>query len=198
MTNVKIFYDYAWPFCYLATGLVAKLKEDNVSCNIEWVPSELNPDTPLEGVNMEDNYSKQEIKDIYDNLGEIGEPYNIVFGSSSMSFNTHRALLAGEYAKTVDKYDDFSKSIFTAVNITTKNVGDKKILNNIAKSVGLDIEEMNRLIDEGYFEKNLIEAKELASKHDIKEVPTFVINDQQSITNVREYNKLKEAILEAD
>lgn len=197
MTNVKVFSDLGCPFCFIATGIVDKLKEDGVDFTVEWIPHEIHPEVSLEGESLYDSFPKTQVHKMFKMLGRIGEPYDIKFGDVDMMFNTHKALLAGEYAKSVNKYDSFSKEVFKTIFTDVINIGDKDILDEIAKKVELDIAEMNTSIDEGKYDDKLEMATELVDKHNIEEVPTFIINDKRKIINVRNYERIKKAILEA-
>jgi len=197
MVNVKVFSDFNCPFCFIATGIVEQLKKDGVDFSVEWIPYESYPEIPLEGKDLYNNYSKEQVDSMYEMLGRHAKPYSIEFGNAHIKYNSHRALLAGEYAKTVNKYDDFSKEVFKAAFTDVKNIGHKDTIDEIAEKVRLNIVEMNKSIDEGKYDDKLKRAKELVDKHNIKEVPTFVVNDEHNVINIRNYKRIKKAIVEA-
>lgn len=198
MINVKVFSDFGCPFCYIATGIVDKLKEEGIPLDVEWIPYEIHPDVPIEGETLYKNFPKEQVDKMFLMLNRIGKPYEIQYGDVDIIVNTKRALLAGEYAKTVGKYDEFSQEIFKAIFLDVKNVGEEEVLNQIAQNAGLAVNEMNKLIDLGKFDDNIKRAKQLGTIHNIEEVPTFVIKDKIKVGNVRNYNRIKKAILEAE
>lgn len=128
-------------------------------------------------------------------LAQLGEPYSINFLNKDKKFNTHRAHLAGEYAKTQEKYDEFSKEAFKAYFVDVKNLADKEVLNEIAAKIGLDIKEMNKQIDEGKFDDILIDTIDLSQYYEVESVPTFIINETDRLTGVRDYEQFKRALL---
>lgn len=195
MLNIKIFSDFAWPFCYIGLGIVNKLKEDGVQFNVEWYPFELKPDAALEGESLFDSLPKDYAEKAYEMLSKLGEPYEIKFLNKDKKFNTHRAHLAGEYAKTVGKYDEFSEEAFKAYFKDSKNIADKDVLNEIANKVGLNVEEMNNQIDEGKFDAILQNAKDLVRVYRVESVPTFIINEKDQLTGVRDYEQFKRSLL---
>lgn len=197
MTNVKVFSDFNCPFCYIAMGIVEKLKKE-VNFSVEWIPYESFPDIPLKGMDLYKEYSKKQVDNMYKMLQRHANPYNITFGDAHIKYNSHRALLAGEYAKTVNKYNEFAKKVFKAAFTEIKNIGNKDVINEIGEEIGLDVIEMNRFIDEEKFDDNLEKGNKLAKKHNIKEVPTFVINDKKKVTNIRNYRRIKKSIVEAE
>ncbi|CCQ93928.1 putative DSBA oxidoreductase [[Clostridium] ultunense Esp] len=195
MLDIKIFSDFACPFCFIVTGIFDKLKEDGVEFAIEWIPYEMHPDIPLEGKSVEGKHPKGYAEKMYEMLNKLGTEYGIKYKMQEKDYNTHRALLAGEYAKSVGKYDEFSKKIFKAYFTDLKNIGNKDILDDIAKKAGLNIEEMNNLINAGKYEANLKRAKNLIGKFEVEGTPTFIINDQHKMVGVRPYEQMKRSFL---
>ena len=159
MLNIKVFSDFACPFCYLSTGFFDKLKGEGLVFSLEWIPYEMHPNIPLEGK------SKEKMLEFQNNLGK---EYGIKFGNQTMDYNTKRALLAGEYAKSIEKYDEFSKLAFKAYFYDLKNLGQVSVLNNIAAKSGFQIEEMNQAIDSGKFDSNIEKAKKLIEKFQVE------------------------------
>lgn len=199
MTNVKVFFDFNCPFCFIATGIVEQLKKDRVDFFVEWIPYEQYPEIPFEGRNLYDIFSKDKTIKMFKTLGKYGSPYNISFNENvNIKFNSHKALLAGEYAKSVHKYNVFSREVFKTAFVDIKNIGEENIINDIGKKVGLDVEEMNRNIYSGKYDEKLKIAYELVDKYDIEEVPTFLINNEKKVINIRKYKRIKDAILEAE
>lgn len=195
MLNIKVFSDFACPFCYIATGIFDKLKKDNIDFTVDWIPYEMHPDIPVEGISVEFKNPKAYIEKLFEMQNNMGREYGIKYNKQEKDYNTHRALLAGEYAKTVGKYEEFSKKVFKAYFVDLENIGKKEILDKIAKEAGLDINEMNHLIDAGKFDSKFDEAKKLIEKFDVEGTPTFIINDKHKIVGIRPYKQMKRSFL---
>ncbi|MCF6466280.1 hypothetical protein C3E90_10390 [Clostridium sp. Cult2] len=195
LLDIKIFSDFACPFCFIATGIFDKMKEDGINFIVEWIPYEMHPDIPLEGRSVEGKHPKGYAEKMYEMLSKLGAEHGIEYKIQEKDYNTHRALLAGEYAKSVGKYDEFSKMVFKAYFTDLKNIGDKNILDGIAEKTGLNVLEMNKLIDTGEYNKNLDLAKELTNKFEVEGTPTFVINNKHKMIGVRPYEQIKRSFL---
>ncbi|GMG96103.1 DsbA family oxidoreductase [Tepidimicrobium xylanilyticum] len=189
--KIKVFSDYSCPFCYIAMCFFENLRKDGIKFDIEWIPYEIHPDIPEEGKTIESKYPKGYAEKMHEVLTKFGKEYGIEY----KDYNTHKALLAGEFAKTVGIYDEFSKKIFKAYFTEQLNIGDEKILNTIAKEIGLDVKEMNKLIDSGVFDEKIEKAKKLIDQFKIEGTPTFIINDKHKIVGIRHYEQMKRAIL---
>lgn len=196
MKNIKIFSDFACPFCYIGFSIIDKLRKDNKDLNIEWMPFELSPDAPPEGSDLSDSVPADQIEMGYKRINRLGSEYGLVYNNKTRKFNTHRLHKASLYADSVDKYYEFSKEAFKSIFEYGKNVGDPSVVNEIASSVGLDVNHMNTQIDAGVFDEYMEKAKELVPLHDIDSVPSFVIDDKKKVTTLKEYKKIIVDILE--
>lgn len=197
MFNIRVFSDFAWPFCYFGLGLVEKLKEDGIEYNIEWMPFELDPNAPLEGMDLFNVYPKEYVVKSINYLSRLGEDLGIVYNNVNGKFNTRRAHLAGYYAKDENKYNEYSKAVFKAYFGDKLNIADKNVINEITNSIGLDVKQMNDAVDSGIYDERLMEDYKLASKYKVTSVPTFIINENVRISGIKEYNEFKKAFLEA-
>lgn len=138
---------------------------------------------------------KEYLEQAFEVLTKLGEVYGIKFLNRDKKFNTHRAHLAGEYAKAQGLYEEFSREAFKAYHTDGKNLADVEVLNEIGSKLGLNIEEMNRQIDEGKFDDILINALALFEFYQVTSVPTFITNEKGSLTGIRDYDQFKEALL---
>lgn len=195
MTNIKVFSDYACPFCYIGFSIIDKLKKNNPDVIIEWMPFELSPDRPFEGTDITKNIPEEQLDMAYKRILRLGSEYDLVYNNKTKSFNTHRLHKASLYANSVDKFYEFSKEAFKTIFEYGKNVADHSIIDEIAVSVGLNVDEMNKQIDEGKFDETMKKAKELVPVHKIDSVPSFIINDDKKVTTLKDYKRITKDIL---
>ena len=196
MTNIKVFSDYACPFCYIGFSIIDRLRKENPNLDIEWMPFELTPDASLDGRDIGKDVSPEQLEVAYKRILRLGAEYDLVYNNRTTSFNTHRLHKASLYANSVDKFYEFSKEAFKTIFEYGKNVADHSVIDEIGLSVGLDINEMNKQIDEGHFDETMKKAKELVPVHDIDSVPSFVVNDDKKVTTLKDYKKISKDILE--
>lgn len=196
MLKVKVFSDFACPFCYLGAALLDRLKEDGIEYEVEWIPFELDPNAPLEGMDLFQIYPEEYVTRSLDMLSRMGKEYGLEYNNKNGKFNTHRAHLGGFYAKEKGLYDKYLKAMFKAYFTDGSNLGDKKVLNKLAEDIGLNPEEMNNSIDSGKYNESYRRAKEETERYKIQSVPTFIIDDRAKISGIREYSKFKEEFIE--
>lgn len=193
--NIKIFSDFACPFCYIGFSIANRLMQENPDISIEWLPYELDPHLSLEGSLLTDYIPKDQIDMSYRRIERLGSEYGLVYNNKIKKFNTHRLHQAALYALGEGKYYEFAKEAFKTIFEYGKNVGEPAVVNEIGLISGLNIVEMNNCIDKGNFDEKMDEAKSLVSVYDIDSVPTFIVNDKKKVTLLKDYEKFKKNLL---
>ncbi|WP_432409481.1 DsbA family oxidoreductase [Wukongibacter sp. M2B1] len=177
---IKIFSDYICPFCYIGLGIVNELKKD-YKIKEEWVGFEIHPETPSQGVSLVERFGAEDFKVNMQRLERSGKKYGIEFGRLRSMPNSHNALEAAEYARSVGKFDEYHKALMDAYFRDSKNIGDIKVLLEIGKHIGLDPLELSNTIKTHRFEHLLEYNRFLGKDLGIKSTPTFVINAEYAI-----------------
>lgn len=198
MLKVKVFSDFACPYCYLGLCLLEKLREDGIEYEAEWMPFELDPKAPLEGMDLFDVYPKEYVLKALDMLSKQGEEYGIEFNNKNGKFNTRRAHMAGYFAKEKGKYDEYAKAMFKAYFEYGINIADRNEIDRIAEGIGLDVDSMNKAIDSGVYEQRFEEAYNASMTYKIESIPTFIVNEKARLTGIRNYERFKSDFLAAD
>lgn len=195
MINIKVFSDFACPFCYIGFSIADKLRNENKDVQIQYFPYELDPDMPKEGGNLTDSIPQEQIDMSYRRIERLGSEYNLIYKNKTKKFNTTRLHKAALYAETVGKFYEFSKEAFKYIFEFGKNVGDPLIINEIGLYIGLNIIEMNQRIDNGEFDLQMKDAHKLSEDYDIESVPTFIVDEVKHITTLKDYEKFKKDLL---
>ena len=197
MLNIKVFSDFACPFCYLALGLLEKLKEDGIEYNVEWIPFELDPKAPLEGSDLFNVYPKEYILKSLDMLSKLGKDHGIIYNNKNGKYNTRRAHLGGYFAKENDLYHEYAKALFKAYFTDSINIGNKDELDKIVENIGMNVNDMNQAIDSGKYDALLNQAYKDSGNYKIQSVPTFILNEKSRVSGVRDYVRFKEEFIAA-
>lgn len=195
MNNIKVFSDFTCPFCYIGFSIADKLRKEDPNVAFEWFPFELEPDAPLEGYDFSDEYPIEQIENSYKRILRLGSEYGLVYNNKFKKSNTHRVHKASLYADTQGKFYQFAGEVFRANFEFGKNLGHRQVIDEIAKNVGLDVEEMNKCIDNGDFDKQMKDAHNLVPEYNIESVPTFIVKDDKQVTTLKDYEKFKQDLL---
>lgn len=196
MINMKVFFDYSCPFCYIGFAIANKLKEENPNINFQYIPYELDKDVPIEGSSLLDYVPEKQVEHSYKRIERLGSEYGLVYNNKIKKFNTHRLLLASLYSHKENKFYEFSKEAFKAIFTDGKNVSLPEIVNEIGLAAGLNIVEMNNCIEKGDLDSEFLNGKELTLMHEVDSVPTFIVNDSKKVTLLKKYDSFKKDLLE--
>lgn len=195
MTNIKVFLDYACPFCYIGFSIADKLRKENPDIEFEYFPYELSTDASDEPVNITDNIDEKQLKESYRRIISLGYEYGLKFDNREKSFNTHRLLLAGMYSKKENRFYEFSKEAFKAIFEDGKNVALPEVVNEVGLAAGLNIVEMNNCIEGNSLDEEIERAKQLISVFEVDSVPTFIVDDKKKVTNLKQYVEFKRDLI---
>jgi predicted DsbA family dithiol-disulfide isomerase len=176
--KVVIYSDYICPFCYIGFHRVEKLKE-KFNLEIEWQPFEIHPETPKEGIKLEQlPFPPGYLEMIMINVKKLADEDGINLKLSEKLPNSRLALSLSEFAKKKMKFDEFHKLVFENYWKEGKDIGDLNLLLELAESIGLKKNEILDYIksNEPYerMRKILIELR----KYGINGVPTFLIGNR--------------------
>lgn len=130
----------------------------------------------MEGEAVETKFPQY--KDLMVRIKEQGKPYGCKFEKVSVLANTHKALLVGEYAKTIGKSEAYTVAMFEAYFTEGKNLGDTKVVEEVSASVGISADEVEKAIQNEAYETILKKNSEWGHEIGINSVPTFIINDK--------------------
>ena len=201
MIKIDVVSDVICPWCFLgkrrldkALALIPEIKTEVV-----FRPFFLDPSIPPEGIDrykyMADKFGEERLKTIHDPLVkaglEDGVPYH--FDNITRTPNTLDAHRVIRWAQAAGRQAEVVEALFVAYWRDGKDVGDHKVLIEIAKSAGLDVA-ADLASDKDKTE--VMQECVSAQKMGITGVPTFVINQKYGISGAQGAEMLARAIKE--
>lgn len=191
--NMKIFSDFIWPFCYIATGIVAELKN---YYNIEdtWYSFELHPEVPPFGEDLSEVFPNMDLQRMYKMLNANGNPYEIEFGNFTKLSNSNLAIQASEYARDMGTYHKFHELMFKAYFSECKDIGNMEVIDEVALKCNLDLDELHKSIEEKHYKQRLKNIKLEAEKYGINSMPTFIINGEKKVVGAVSIDEFKRVL----
>ena len=90
--TLEVFSDFVWPWCYLVTGRVKRL-EKKFKLSIKWVQFPLHPETPNEGLSLEELFAGRDldIPAIQAHHKELMRLEGLPYGNRTHTFNSRLA-----------------------------------------------------------------------------------------------------------
>ena len=180
--HVEVFSDYTCPWCYVGWArLESALSQvpEQVTVDVRWRPFEIHPEVPPQGMPVEDlPYSPEQWARMQEALRRSAAEEGLEVGKRPKVSNTHRALMAGEYAhvEEPERFAAFHEALFKAYFAEGRDLGARDVIEDVACSAGLDVDRMTEALDVGEYEEALTETTALARHFGITGTPTFVFD----------------------
>lgn len=176
--KVTVYSDYVCPFCYVGDRRLRRLA-DRFDLDITWRPVEIHPETPPEGMSLEQlGYPADVWEKMMMHLGNMAAEEGIALASRTFTTNSHNALLLAEAAKTLgeDVFDRVHEGLFHAFFCEGRNIGDEEVLAQVAEKAGVPREAFEAALVDPRFEDALRENFVAARQDGVTSVPTMIIN----------------------
>lgn len=189
MTTLDIFSDPVCPFCLIGKSRLERalaVRPDH-GFSIVWHPFQLNPTMPKEGLSRADYLEAkfgqagavkmtQQIMDIcraesidLNILGVIRQPNTL---------DAHRLI---HWAGLEERQGPVVDAIMRAFWVEGRDIGDARVLADIAERSGMDRAMVERLLGSDADADEIRTRDQYARERGIKAVPTFVINNQHAV-----------------
>jgi predicted DsbA family dithiol-disulfide isomerase len=177
--TLEIFSDYVCPWCYLGSGRIAKLQK-MFDVRIKFVPFPLHPETPAEGMTLEQLFGargdmdmrKRRNAEMKERMDAEGLPY----GDRTHTYNSRLAQELAVWADTQPGGEKIHKLLFQAYFVDNRNIGEIDVLLDVARAAGLDVAEARKALEERRFKDQVDADWERARTYGITGVPTYVAN----------------------
>jgi len=196
--TLEIFTDCTCPWCYFMSGRIAQLKKEyNIQIRRRMFP--FRADTPEEGLTVKACFfddplvMKERLRNLKETAKELGMP----FSSPEMVYNSRSAQELGVWADTRDKGDAFLQALYTAYFVASKNIARNSVLSEVAASVGLPAEDVEKILKAGLFREHVDRDWAMAKEMNILVLPTFLLAGNR-LVGAQPYRKLKQLMEKGD
>ena len=161
---------------------------------MEWKGYELHPETPPQGVSLGSLFSGFNPEAMVERLRRAGASYGISFNKMERLSNSRLSLEASEFARDRGSYEKLHSRFFEAYFLEGRDIGSLETILDIAGAAGLDPGSLKEALHKGLYRERLQEARELALRHQVAGLPTFIINGADRIVGAREYEAFVRAV----
>jgi len=198
---IEIASDVICPWCYIGKRRLEKALESlkgEVDARIEWLPFQLNPGMPEEGVARAEyrrakfgSVEKGRALDARVAQEGAGEGIAFAFDRMQRTPNTVAAHKLIDLAQKQGKAGPVVDALFRAYFEEARDIGDAEVLAGIAKSAG--VENWPAGVDAPH----VAEQEERVRDLGISGVPTFIFDKKSGLSGAYPPEQLAEAIREA-
>jgi len=193
--KIDVIIDTVCPWCFIGKRRLERafaLRPD-LKAEIEWRPSLLNPDMPAGGIDRTDYLvkkfgSESRVRRIYGAIADAGESVEIDFAFDRIrrtpnSVDSHRLI---RYAERFGKADEMVENLFVAFFVTGRDIGDLRVLADMAETTGFDRQEVETYLNEEDDSALIYDENARAHRLGINGVPAYVFNESWVISGAQE------------
>jgi predicted DsbA family dithiol-disulfide isomerase len=198
---IEIASDVVCPWCYIGKRRLEKaleLLKGEVDARIEWLPFQLNPGMPSDGMARAE-YRRQKFGSVEKGrmldarVAQEGAGEGIAFAFDRMQRtpNTIAAHKLIDLAQKQGKGDAVVNALFVAYFEEAKDIGDEAVLKEIAERAGVTGRPDEKIHEE------VKDKEERVRDLGISGVPTFIFNKESGLSGAYPPEQLAQAIREA-
>ncbi len=168
---------------------------------VRWLPFQLNPDLPAEGITRADYITRKfgARGNTYERVSKVGETVGIPFAFSKIevqpnTVNAHRLL---HYAEQNGKQDAVVEVLFDAYFVNGANLTDVDALADVAAKGGLDRETARAWLASDA-DRDVVVAGDMEARNaGIGGVPFFIFNRAVGVSGAQDPETLVDAMMQS-
>lgn len=162
---------------------------------VQWVHFPLHPDTPQQGRSLEELFAGRgyDIPKMQAQMRARMAAEGLPYGDRTMTYNSRLAQELGKWADTQPGGEAIHDALFKAYFVDGRNIGEPKVLLEVARSIGLDEAEAAQVLETRSY-KDAVDADwEKSRQYGVTGVPTFVAG-RQGVVGAQPYETLVQLI----
>ena len=193
-TPLKIDFvsDISCPWCAIglhALEQAAERLQGEVALDLHFQPFELNPQMVPEGQDINEHLHEkygatpEQSQGTRDAIAQRGAALGFTFNMDKRSriyntFDAHRLL---HWAEEMGLQPQLKHALFKAYFTDGQSPGDHEVLLQVAREVGLDVEEARAVLSSDRYAAEVRERERFYQQHGIHSVPAIIVNDRHLI-----------------
>lgn len=205
--KLDIVSDIVCPWCIVGyKHLEAAIDELGLQdrVEIEWQPFELNPDMPAQGENLRAHVlrkygaTREDSDKARANISGYGAEYGFKFDyfEEMKMVNTRDAHLLLDFAHEQGLQHELKQRLFSAFFTEHKDVSNREVLLEEAKTVGLDLAAAALALDDSKRRSHVAKQEVHWQQQGISGVPTVIFNRSSAMTGAHPQSSYKDVLKE--
>jgi predicted DsbA family dithiol-disulfide isomerase len=215
--QIEVVSDVVCPWCFVgkrrlegALALYAKARPDAPAPVVTWLPFQLNPQLPPEGMPRKDyvaaKWGGRSSADVYSRVSGVGTSVGLAFAFDRIvrQPNTRAAhsliALAGDAQSGggPQLQGTVKEALLAAYFLDGRDLTDHAALVDIVAAAGLDAGRARAHLEDAATQKAVDHAEAGSRQLGIEGVPFFIFNRRYAVSGAQESEALLRAMLEAD
>ena len=161
---------------------------------VTWLPYELHPEAPPEGIPRELYFGGARSERIRSHLDAVAESVGLTMKQRDVIINSRRALGAAEFAREHDRFDEMHRALLKAHWEGTGRLEDVDDLVRIGSEAGLDPDELRQAILENRYDEVIDENRRAATSVGIDAIPAHIFGRRYLVMGAQPYEVFKQVL----
>jgi predicted DsbA family dithiol-disulfide isomerase len=162
--------------------------------NVTWLPFELHPEAPVEGMPFEQYFGRGRSDEMRGRLQSVAAQVGLVMEQRDVIINSRRALGAAEFAREQDHFPEMHIALLKAHWEGTGRLENIDDLVRIGASVGLDPTELRKAIEEDRYAPVIDANRREAESVGINAIPAHIFGRRYLVMGAQPYMAFKEVL----
>lgn len=159
-----------------------------------WLPFELHPEAPLEGIPREVYFGQGRFEQIRRHLESIASEVGLKMEQRDLIINSRKALGAAEFAREHGKFEAMHHALFKAHWERTGKLEDVDDLVRIGVEVGLDGSELRTAIEEDRYAAVIDDNRHEAESVGINAIPAHIFGRRYLVLGAQPYEAFHDVL----
>lgn len=192
--TISVFSDVICPWCFLGKRRLEHALDQRglrETTTVEWLPFELNPDMPAEGIERSvyraRKFGAERSAELDGQMTELGsrEGINFAFARMQRTPSTRKAHMLIAAAQQQGSGDALMEALFRDYFEEGRDVGDEAILLDVAEGVGLDRQAALATLKNDELRALVLGVEAQAAEMQVGGVPFFIVDRQWAVSGAQ-------------
>jgi len=161
---------------------------------VTWLPYELNPAAPVEGIPREVYFGRARSEQMQSRLQSVAESVGLTMRPRDVIINSRRALGAAEFAREQGLFDEMHHALLKEHWEGTGRLEDIDDLARIGAGAGLDPDELRVAIEEKRYDPVIDENRHAAESVGINAIPAHIFGRRYLILGAQPYEVFMQVV----
>ena len=159
-----------------------------------WLPFELHPEAPVEGIPREAYFGRERSDQMRQHLDAMAAQVGLSMRHRDVIINSRRALGAAEFAREHGRFEEMHLALFKAHWEGTGRLDEVGDLVRIGEEIGLDAAALRTAIEEDRYAAVIDDNRKEAESVGINAIPAHIFGRRYLVLGAQPYAAFKDVL----